>query len=135
MSIVYCIILHTQHLLHRLLSSEFSAAVHELLLLSLGRMMVVEERRLESVAAGDMMQHSGLGAGALGYTNKARSGVDNREVDLSGEVTASDGDSTVSGSILQQHLEDINAFLGHPAPELRIAAVDLIGTSNMYQQL
>jgi hypothetical protein len=93
-------------------------------------MMAAEERRLEGVAAGDMLQQSGLAAGSLGYANQARGGASERgrevEVDLR-EVAASDGDSTVSGSILQQHLADITAFLGHPTPELRIAAVDLIG--------
>jgi hypothetical protein len=91
-------------------------------------MMTVEEQRLETVAADDRMKQSGLATANLGYVNQAMSSISSdRDVDLSGEVAASDGDTTVSGSILQQHLNEISFFCGHPAVELRIAAVDLIG--------
>lgn len=82
------------------------------------------------MAANDSMKRSGLAAGHLGYVCKIEDSVSKTHVSALGEeVAASDGDSTVSGSILQQHLNEICIFLGHSNVELRIVTVDLVGTA------
>ena len=74
------------------------------------------------------MKRSGLAAANLGYNSKIKGdGVEGGVSALGGEVAASDGDSTVSGSVLQQHLDELCFFLSHQEADLRIAAVDLIG--------
>ena len=89
--------------------------------------MAVEEARLESVAAGEMMNRSGLVSSNLGYTRKMQDDKLAGQAQLGVEVAASDGDNTVSGSILQQHLDEITFFLGSPEQEVRFASLNLIG--------
>lgn len=91
-------------------------------------MIFLSQKRLESISADEMMKRSGLPAANLGYINKIKGDRLSGGVNSLGEeVAASDGDSTVSGSVLQQHLEELSFFLGHNDAALRIASVNLIG--------
>ena len=87
--------------------------VHEKFLVSLSRMMLAEENRLENAAALELMQKSGIG---LSTSKKVQGPIE------------LDSDATIAGFVLQQHLIAILGFLTTPHYPTRHAALQLIGT-------
>ena len=75
--------------------------------------MLAEEARLEDVAALESLEKSGA---ALSTSTRVQG---DKELD---------GDATIAGFVLQQHLNAILGFLCHRTPATRFAAVELVGT-------
>lgn len=98
-------------LLRRILSEHFPIATRVKMLVSLKKILDLEETRLEENTAIDLMQESGVSIG-----------------DRVLRPQQQEGDTTVAGFVLQQYLSMLLIFLFDSEVDLRRATLGLIGT-------
>jgi hypothetical protein len=104
--------------------------VKEEFLVALNRVMKLEEKRLERSSAVEQMKVSGLGVSGLGFVNKVAGSLTPTSQQI--VASSSDVETTISGSVLQQHIQTICDLLGHTLESMRFAAVELIGMKYLF---